>query len=129
MRNLCFVALVAFLAMVLGGCQPESTEAPEDSPVRTLKGYELYSWQIEGDWYFALVLGTNRLKTYDEITSVDMRVQGIEALKRELDQLPTGERVLWSTRHIPDMTLPPDEIIDEASAYCEQIGVQLEIDQ
>ncbi len=105
----------------------EPTIQAEVLAAPSLKGYELYSWQIEGDWYFTLVVGTNRLKTCDEVTSPEVRVQGIEALKRELNLVPSGEQVFWSTRHVPKMTLPPVEIIDEIGAYCEQIGVQLEV--
>lgn len=105
----------------------EPTIQAEVLAAPSLKGYELCSWQIEGDWYFTLVVGTNRLKTCDEVTSPEVRVQGIEALKRELVRLPSGEQVFWSTRHVPKMTLPPVEIIDEIGAYCEQIGVQLEV--
>ena len=35
----------------------------------SLKGYELYSWEEEGQWYFTLITGTNRTKTLEEITS------------------------------------------------------------
>lgn len=99
---------------------------PQLLPAPSLKAYELYSWQIEADWYFTLVVGTNRLKTCDEVMSPDVRVRGIEALKRASNLVPSGEQVLWSTQHVPKMTLPPVEIIDEIRAYCEQIDVQLE---
>ena len=38
---------------------------------RSMKGYELYSWyaQQEGEWYYTLITATNRLKTWEEITS------------------------------------------------------------
>jgi hypothetical protein len=35
----------------------------------SLKGYELYSWQAAGRWYFTLITGTNRNKQLEEITS------------------------------------------------------------
>lgn len=107
----------------------EDAESPEVGSVQSLKGYELYTWQMEGDWYFALVVGTNRLKTYEEVASSEVRVQGVEALKRELDQLPSGQWLFWSARHVSNMTLPPDETINEVSAYCEQLGIQLSIDR
>jgi hypothetical protein len=127
-KRLAMLALFLSLAVMLGGCQSESVEPPEASPIRSMKGYELYSWQIQGDWYFALVVGTNRIKTYDEISS-QVRVQALEALERELDQLPSGEQVFWSAGRVPNTTLPPDEMVDEIRAYCRQRGIQLEIEQ
>jgi hypothetical protein len=47
------------------------TSISDLSASTSMKGYELYSWREKssGDWYFALLPGTNRLKTYDEITA------------------------------------------------------------
>jgi hypothetical protein len=95
---------------------------------RSMKGYELYSWQVQGEWYFALVIGTNRIKTYDEIASSEVRVRGLDSLKSELDQLPSGEQVFWITQRVPNVTLPPGEMIDETSAYCRQRGIELDIE-
>ncbi|MCP4537888.1 MAG: hypothetical protein GY832_12155 [Chloroflexi bacterium] len=94
----------------------------------SMKGYELYSWQVQDEWHFALVVGTNRIKTYEEISSLEASVQGSEALKRELDKLPGGEQVIWSTQWVPNTTLPPDEVIDEIKAHCEQRGIQLVVE-
>jgi hypothetical protein len=106
---------------------PDLARFVSDTP-KSMKGYELYSWQAQGEWYFALVVGTNRIQTYEEISSPETRVKGLEALKRELDKLPDGEQVFWSAQRVPDATLPPDEIIDEIRAYCEQRGIQLEVE-
>jgi hypothetical protein len=94
-----------------------------------MKGYEMYSWQMRGVWYFSVVVGTDRIKTYDEISSPELRVQGLEALESELDELPRGERVLWSAQRVPNTTLPPDEMIDQITWYCRQHGTQLEVEQ
>ncbi len=94
-----------------------------------MKGYELYSWQGGGDWHFALLVGTNRLKTHNEVTSPDVRVQGTEALKRELSRLPNEERVFWSGQRVGGLTMPPDDIISEISTHCAQLGIQLEVDR
>jgi hypothetical protein len=39
-----------------------------------MKGYELYSWQQDGQWVFSLLVGTNREKTLDEIQSPQARL-------------------------------------------------------
>jgi hypothetical protein len=94
-----------------------------------MKGYELYSWHMQEDWYFALVVGTNRIKTYDEISSPKVRLQGLKALEREFDRLPRGEQVFWSAQRVPNTILPPDEMVDKVKAYCRQRGLRLEIAQ
>jgi hypothetical protein len=95
---------------------------------RSMKGYELYSWPVRGEWHFALVAGTNRIKTYDEISSPEVSVRGLDSLKAELDQLPSGEQVLWLTDRVPNVRLPPSGMIDEISTYCGQRGITLEIE-
>ena len=129
MKGFSYAALSLSLVMILGSCQSRTAESPEASPVQSLKGYELYSWQRDGDWHFALLVGTNRLKANDEVTSPDVRVQGIEALKMELNRLPNEERVFWSAQRVGGMTMPPDDIISEISTHCAQLGIQLEIDR
>ncbi|MDY7040138.1 MAG: hypothetical protein SVX38_04675 [Chloroflexota bacterium] len=121
------LALLLLLSTTVGACQSEITP-PETSLPGSMKGYELYSWQTQGDWYFALVVGTNRIKTHDEISSPEVRLRGIEELKRELDRLSSGEQVFWSAQRVTNTTLPPAEIISEVRAYCRQRGIQLEIE-
>lgn len=128
-KQLVMLALFLPLVMAISGCQSDRVGPLEASPTRSMKGYELYSWQMQGDWYFALVVGTNRIKTYDEIASPEARVQGLEALKDELDRLPRDEQVFWLARQVPNMTLPPDEMLDEIRTYCRQRGIQLVIEQ
>lgn len=96
----------------------------------SMKGYELYSWyaEQEGEWYYTLITATNRIKTYDEIVSPEVSVRGLDTLRSELDQLPSGEQVFWLTQRVPNMTLPPGEMIDEIGTYCRLRGIKLEIE-
>jgi hypothetical protein len=105
-----------------------TVEIGGSSKPKSMKGYELYSWQTQREWYFALVVGTNRIKTYEEISSPGVRVQGLETLKSELDKLSSGEQVFWSTQWVSNTTLPPGETIDEIRTYCIQRGIKLEIE-
>jgi hypothetical protein len=93
----------------------------------SMKGYELYSWQVEGEWHFALVVGTNRIKTYDEVSVPGVPVRGLDAIRAELDLLPAGEQVLWTAGRVPDTVPPPDELITEIERYCTQRGLRLEM--
>jgi hypothetical protein len=93
-----------------------------------MKGWELYSWQMEGEWHFSLVVGTNRLKTFEEVSSPDVRVRGIEALKMELDRLARGEQVFWLEQRVQGMERPPDEMTEAIQTYCAERGIRLEVD-
>jgi hypothetical protein len=73
---------------------------------RSMKGYELYSWYVEEEdaWYYTLVTGTNRWKSYAEVTTpesvitaddwVKITVRGMDSLRSVLDLLPEGEIVI-----------------------------------
>ena len=129
MRELSLIASTFLLAMLLIGCESNEAESPDATLAPSLKGYEIYSWQESGNWAFALVAGTNRIKTFDEISSPKIRVQGLDALKGELDRLPGGEHVFWSAGRVRNTTLPPRKTMDQIGAYCRQRGIQLSIDQ
>jgi len=90
-----------------------------------MKGYELYSWHTRQGWYFSLLVGTNRLKKYKEVTAPGVRLRGVAALKRKLHQLPKGEEVFWVLGRFPQIVLPPQGIEDELNAYCAQQGLKL----
>jgi hypothetical protein len=106
---------------------------------RSFKGYELYSWEEEGQWHFTLITGTNRVKTIEEITSkedfvsetgwVKVQVVGADALEDVLSRLPEGESVFWCDElHIgqsteTDLQLPPEQIADAIEEYAEQCGL------
>ena len=34
-----------------------------------MKGYELYSWKVGTDWNYTLITGTNRPKTFEEVSA------------------------------------------------------------
>jgi len=66
--------LVIIVASILSACTPPvSTPTPSAIVATPLshsaKGYELYSWQANDQWHFALVPGTNRVKSRGEITA------------------------------------------------------------
>lgn len=73
----------------------------------SMKGYEVYCWfdEEQDSWHYTLITGTNRLKTYKEITSLEntitsgrwvkITVTGEDALKALLARLPEGQEVVW----------------------------------
>ena len=63
---------------------------------RSMKGWELYGWRAsDGTWRYSLLAGTNRLKTYEEVTGADASLKGVEALEKALDGLAEGQAVIW----------------------------------
>lgn len=115
---------------------------PETLP-QSMKGYDLYSWQTGEVWNFTLITGTNRSKAFDEIITpgnsisadgfVKLSVSGVEDLKRLLKRLLSGESILWGGMdlggQVPEgtvyLTFPPQEMLDELTAYCKTLGLTL----
>ena len=92
-----------------------------------MKGYELYSWQAGGEWCFSLVLGTNRLKTYQEVKADTVAVKGLDSIQARLEQLPRGEQVFWVKQGVPGMSLPPDAIIEQIKQLCGRLGISIAV--
>lgn len=102
----------------------------------SMKGWELYSWPNGNDWNYGLIVGTNRLKSYDEIVNGSFRVTGIQLLKEMLTKLPGGESVFWIDEgwlesiwidSYYDLQLPDKAIIEEVKQFCENAGIDLNI--
>jgi hypothetical protein len=142
MKNKIIVVLVlALLVTGLVACN----NAPEPPLPKSMKGYELYSWQDAGQWQFSLLTGTNRTKTMGEIVTgergvttdgwVNLTAVGVDAVKAILSRIPAGEWVSWTTGNFVDETeklsiileLPPQTIIDEVKAYAENRGINFQV--
>ena len=102
------------------------------------KGYELYSWKVKGRWHYSIHAGTNRAKSYEEITSSGVERVGIEAIKDELKKIPKGEEVFWrSAAHpgvekplskgSPILELPSRKRIKYIRSYCSKLGIKLKL--
>jgi hypothetical protein len=109
---------------------------------RSMKGYELYSWEQDGEWHFTLITGTNRNKTVEEVTSttpsgsvdglVHIHVVGQEAIKDVLSRVPPSEFVIWlaelreeSPQPGPIIRLPPDPIVVDIREHAVRSGLTL----
>ena len=127
-RRSTLVSVAIYLAILFVQCQPDTSKQPLPSPTRSMKGYELYSRQVDGVWYFSLLAGTNRLKTYAEISSPEVQVRGLDTLKLVLDRLAESEQLFWSASRVPNTSFPPAELIGEIREYCGQRGLDLQLD-
>ena len=101
--------LFAALAFSTAACvSSQSATEREERP--RIKAVELYSWENEsGEWTFALLDGTNRIKSSEEVRSAPDRYVGVEALEEALAGLAEGESVFWS-HHAPGFTFPDNEL-------------------
>jgi hypothetical protein len=100
-------------------------EKREERP--RFKGVELYSWKDkDGAWQFALLNGTNRLKTEDEVKAARTRVKGARELKKSLAHLAVGEQVFW-THPIKGFEFPPQATREEIEKAAKQAKIDLKI--
>ena len=105
---------------------------------QSMKGYELYSWKIKGNWHYALVPGTNHAKSYEEITAKNAERVGTDALEAELKKIPRGEEVFWKGDAPPgakrsesskgiDLKHPSRKRIERIRAICDKLGIKLKL--
>jgi beta-glucanase (GH16 family) len=96
--------------------------SPKERTKTSMKGWELYIWQDGGDTYFSLMVGTNRLKSDDEIART--AVKGLDAIKPKLDQLKQGQYVFVHARRLAAPA--PDNRAKAIAEYCRKIGLQVQ---
>ena len=147
--------LVSLAALAVPACTGNTTPTvslPASSPIiatplpHSLKGYELYSWQVNTDWQFTLITGTNRTKSVEEIIAgentvtedgwVKISVHGVEAIKVVLSGLPPREEIFWLAKphleqaqnQVGPIAIPPQETIDVLQEYCKQLDLRLYVD-
>ncbi len=110
----------------------------------SVKGWEVYSWPAGSDWKYSLMAGTNRTKTYEEVTSVKssdihlITITGIDALKLELARFPENEFITmigqgwlqasWGGNY-GNLRLPPQGAIDDIKQFCRAGKLNLSITQ
>jgi hypothetical protein len=94
-----------------------------------MKGYELYSWKNSaGGWNYALLLGTNRNKTPNEL--IDAQTSNRADIERSIAALPQGENILWfasSTFSSIQIMLPDNASVERIKQLCAERKIQLSI--
>jgi hypothetical protein len=104
---------------------------------KSMKGWDLYTWEdeacgpqvesmIKPKMCYALVTGTNRLKSRDELMKIRV---SFDELKKKLGELSKGETVSWNNAAGVEkmaLVMPGEprrqQIIDEAA----RLGLKLE---
>ena len=127
--SLLVVLVILISAVFLTACVPipDVRDAAMTASEKSMKGYELYSWQTDGEWHYALVAGTNRLKAFDEISSPAVALKSLDELRSQLARLVRGEEIVWTTWTDDRLTLPPQPVIDEIAKACQELSLTLTI--
>ena len=96
------------------------------------KGVELYSWtSTSGDFRFALLWGTNREKTVEQIKgAIPCTLADVAAVKARLSRLAKGEQVFWW--HRPNtygsrFTYPPSDVVEAVRTHCAALGIAFHV--
>jgi len=119
------LAILAIFVVITASCvsqEDASLEISSDNP-SSLKGYELYSWQDGDQWHFSLLVGTNREKSFAEISSPDSTLKGFEELRLAILELPPGQFVtLFPNTVGPSL---PETVIRLVEQVCADQGLVL----
>jgi len=102
----------------------------------SLKGWELYSWQVGNERYYSLLYGTNRAKTIEEVqfitisTSVQVAmVNSTVDLEKILAKLATSENIFWYSCYSGSsaITLPSTSVVNEIKLFCSNKNLNLQL--
>jgi hypothetical protein len=96
--------------------------SPRGRTKTSMKGWELYIWQEGGDTNVSLMVGTNRLKSDEEITQA--AVKGLDAIKPKLDELKKGQHVFVHGRRLAAPA--PEDQAKAVADYCRKIGLRVQ---
>jgi hypothetical protein len=135
MKKQIFLVMLG-LIVVLTGCSKASSQTQEtiyqidlneSAFPHSMKGWELYSWSNGSEWYYSILVGTNRLKSCEEVMTSEAIVTGTDSLKTALNKFPEGEFIIWLGPNSLDagwddncgnLSLPPEETVGEIKQYC-----------
>jgi hypothetical protein len=103
-------------------------QAQQRPAEKAFKGIELYSWRgSNGDWLFALLPGTNRLKTETQVKKKENQIAGVKELEKRLIRLAEGEQVFWFHRDLEGFAYPDDKMINEIISSAKKAKVDLRV--
>jgi hypothetical protein len=131
-KTICLLIISIMISgIMISGCTKEKAQSPLPA---SMKGYELYAWKTGDDWYFTLIMGTNRQKTLEEITYkedildeegfVKINVIGVDAIKKTLKRLPRNESVYFLSIPGTKLIKPPEDVLKDIKAQCNKSGIE-----
>lgn len=138
-----FIVIVISLILLPGiGCDREGFPAGRFNPDtvnfgRSMKGWELYNWKSGTDWKHSILVGTNRIKTLEEVMQNPLAVTGTDSLKRLINRIPEEEWLFWIGKawlgscwpyDSGELCLPDTLVINQIRALCKERNIQLMVD-
>ena len=116
-----FLALLCVLFLSLPKARARRSE-------KAFKGIELYSWKdSSGNWMFALLPGTNRLKTAAEVKEKGNQIPGAKELAKHFLGLAEGEEVFWFHRDLKGFVYPNREMMDSIAISAKTAKIKLHV--
>ncbi len=104
-----------------------------------MKGYELYSWKVGTDWNYTLITGTNRPKTFEEVSAatgvVDdhgwtkITLRGVQKTAQVMARLPKGESVVWTCPAGQGYSWPEEDVIAQISDAAQSRGLDFRVER
>lgn len=139
--HLLSLLVILWSLVIFFACSKNDSQIPEKSGNRinslqvahSMKGWEIYSWPEDGNWHFSILVGTNQIKNYEEVTGTKfsdwllIQVSGTDSLEMVLDRFPANENLSWIgetwlqncwQNKYGNLQLPPQAVIDGVSAFC-----------
>ena len=125
-------ATVLLLLLVVQVAYTQKRQAP-------MKGYQLFTWLEKGHWHYSLLPGTNRERTYEEITAPAAVIIGTSQFESELKRLAKGAEIFWQSDAPSRMKKPASGVvvsfkhpsrkrIERIKAVCEKSGIALTLE-
>jgi diacylglycerol kinase (ATP) len=110
----------------------ELAQQPVRNEKTAFKGMELYSWQSDaGEWQYAILVGTNRNKTLDEVQAEPLDLQ---ETKEAIGKLAVGESLFWMNSvlntgadQMVTLPYPPESVMDDLQELAREKEVDLYI--
>jgi hypothetical protein len=144
------VVIISMVLLLVSACSKNEKERQADLKnvldklvvPYSAKGWELYSWQEKNIWQYSILIGTNRTKTLEEVTSTNpseallIQVSGLDFLKLVLDKFPENETITWIGAHwlqhcwtgnYGNLQLPPQKDINDIAQFCSQKKLVLQV--
>jgi hypothetical protein len=134
-----FVIFLSLCVLLLFRCSRDNSEIiPTQNTTHNIEhsasGWELYSWKMEDHWKYSILIGTNRLKTYEEVITSNILATGEGKLKEILKLFPEGENITWIGQgwlercwqsDYKNLELPPEIILEDIKQYCNEMKIIL----
>ena len=106
----------------LAACSSAPTETPKNGKAVSLKGYSLYGWQADNEWYYAVIDVVEEQASLRQIALSPGVVRGADGLKSRISVLPKGSTLFWNATK---MAMPPESDVRAIEKACDENEIDL----